>query len=161
MNLTLPGSASVAVVCLSLILVWAAVAKIRNADDTAQEFESLGMPMPDLAAKLVPATEVIAAITLLVLPGWGSVFAFFLLAAFTMILLTILRSGVPLACGCFGSASRTSVGKADVIRNVVLLAFAVVGSLIDRLERPTLLDLVLIVFVAIVAVTSSLTLQNR
>ncbi len=144
---TIAGLASVAAVALSLVLFWAAVSKLRNPTSTAKEFQQLGLP--PAAAKLVPIAEIVVAGALLALPGWGSVFAFFLLAAFTSILVTILRSGLAQSCSCFGQASSGPVTKFDLVRNAVLLLFSILGSTIDRLEVPTPLDVAVIGLISV------------
>ncbi len=139
---TIVGLASVAVVVLSLVLAWAAIAKLRNPRSTAKEFQQLGLPRS--AGRLVPIAEAVVALTLIALPSWGSIFAFFLLAAFTSILVTIIRSGSGQPCSCFGQASSGPVTKFDLARNAVLLLFSVFGSTIDRLQTPRPADVVIV-----------------
>lgn len=140
--MTLDGSASVAAICLAGILLWAAIAKLRNPSSTAEEFTQLGLPA--IAARGVPLAEVAIALALIVLPGWGSVFAFFLLAAFTSILFTIVRSEATQSCNCFGRMSRKPVTWLDLARNAVLLGFSTLGSTIDRLHRPRIGEVIVI-----------------
>lgn len=144
--MTIEGLASGAAVVLSIVLLSAALPKLRNRADTAQQFQQLGLPA--VAARLVPIAEIGVAAVLLILPGWGSVFAFFLFAAFTSILVTIVRSGSGQSCSCFGQVNKGPVTKFDLARNAILLALSILGSTIDRLTAPTLLDAVAIGLVA-------------
>jgi len=155
---TIEGLASSAAVVLSFILVWAALSKLRNPATTAKEFQQLGLP--DSSVRLVPLAEIGVALALLVLPGWGSVFAFFLLAAFTSILVSILRSGSEQSCSCFGQASKGPVTAFDLLRNAVLLVFSILGSTIDRLGVPQPLDIVIIGLVT-ATLLSYILISNR
>ena len=138
------GSASVGAVYLAIILVWAATLKLQNRATTVDDFRQLGIPGSSLVARLLPAVELLVAGGLLIFPGWAGVAAFFLLAAFTSILVTIIRSGQQLSCSCFGRSSRSPVTKFDIARNVVLLALAILASTLDHLVQPTIGDLVVI-----------------
>jgi uncharacterized membrane protein YphA (DoxX/SURF4 family) len=113
---------------LALIFVWAAVAKLRDRAATETDFASLGLPRPALLATAVPVAELSVAGLLAIVPGWGGVAAFGLLALFSAVLVGAVRSGSTASCACFGGGSRSQVSWAQVGRNAVLglLALAAV-----------------------------------
>ena len=130
------GLASLLAVAVAATLVSAAVAKLRQPDRTMQDFDALGLPFPRLLARGVPAVELAVAIALIAVPGWGALAAFGLLVLFTALLVSLIRSGQPIACSCFGAVSDEPVSWVEVARNVVLLAAAAAIVPIDRLEQP-------------------------
>ena len=78
-----------------------------------------------------PVTELATALGLVVLPGWGGVLAFALLAAFTANLAFVIRSGRVATCACFGGTSTAPVSVRHLVRNGVLLALALAASTHD------------------------------
>lgn len=120
-----------AAVALAAIFIYASVAKLRARDATAEDFRSLGLPEPARWAILVPVLELAVASLLVVLPGWGGVAAFGLLAAFTANLALVLRSGRVAHCACFGGASTKPVSGRHLARNVALLALALLAATVD------------------------------
>ena len=98
--------------------------------------------MPDLLAWAVPFLELGVGVLLILTPGWGGVAAFALLLAFTVVLITTIRSGRLVPCRCFGGTSDEPVSWAQVVRNVWLLGLAVIASLAGSLQRPTFIQLV-------------------
>ena len=58
-----------------------------------------------------------------------AVLAAVLLTAFTALLVRLLLDGRRPPCDCFGSLSRRPIGWGSVVRNLVLLALAVVAAL--------------------------------
>ncbi|NNF54169.1 MAG: hypothetical protein HKN03_06965 [Acidimicrobiales bacterium] len=132
-------------VILAGVLLWAAVAKFRDPSGTADGFQELGLPRAHVLAILVPVAEAATAITLLALPGWGGVVSFALLAAFTVVLVTTIRIGRLVPCRCFGGTSDSPVTWRHVFRNLQLMGMAVFASLQDRLQWPSVLDLVVAV----------------
>jgi hypothetical protein len=117
--------AYVAALVLAAVFVRAAVAKLSDRPATAVAFGELGLPAA--AATVVPVVELALAGALVVVPEWGAVFALALLAGFTAFLVLAIRSGTSGGCNCFGSARRRPVSLADVLRNCVLAALAVVA----------------------------------
>jgi hypothetical protein len=137
------GMASLSATALALVLAWAAVAKGIRPRATTIEFRQLGLPLPGVLARLVPIIEVVVAILLVLTPGWGGVFAFALLAGFTTLLVSIIRSGRVVSCGCFGSTSNEPVSINEVTRNLVLLTLAAGAASITDLKRPALPETIL------------------
>ncbi len=130
------GLASILAVVVAATLVAAAVAKLRTPARTAADFTALGLPAPQLLARVVPAVEVAVAVALLVAPGWGALAAVALLVLFTLLLVGLIRSGQPISCACFGTVSDEPVSWVEVVRNVALLVAAGSAIPIDRLEIP-------------------------
>ncbi|MDA3038152.1 MAG: hypothetical protein O3C27_01260 [Actinomycetota bacterium] len=119
----------VAATGLSLVFGWAAVAKLRSQEQTAQGFAALHLPKPGTLARAVPGVELATAAALLVRPVWGAVVAFALLAGFTAFLADVVRRGIPVSCHCFGAGTERPVDRRTLYRNAVLLltALAVVA----------------------------------
>jgi len=143
--------ASLLAVAVALTLVIAAVAKLREPDRTAQDFAALGLPYPRVLARGVPALELAVAIALIVVPGWGAVAAFGLFVLFTALLISLIRSGQPIACSCFGAVSDEPVSWVEVARNVVLLGASAAVVPIDHLERPSFAAIVAFSALAVIA----------
>ncbi|MBC6461736.1 MauE/DoxX family redox-associated membrane protein [Actinomadura sp. HBU206391] len=85
-------------------------------------FARLGLVV--LAVEFTVAILVVPAAT----AGWGLGMAAGTLLAFSVALWSVLRRGVPVSCHCFGR-SAMPVSRAHVLRNTVLLAIAVAGSI--------------------------------
>jgi uncharacterized membrane protein YphA (DoxX/SURF4 family) len=130
------GLASLLAVALALVLLAAAVAKLRSPSRTTQDFAALGLPAPRLLARVVPAVELTVAVVLIAAPGWGGVAAFGLLVLFTALLVSLVRSGQTISCSCFGAVSDEPVSWVEVTRNGILLTMAAAVTPIDRLEVP-------------------------
>ena len=120
-----------AAVALAGVLVVAAAAKLGDRAATTADFASLGLPVPAMWAVAVPLAELATALVLVVLPGWGGVAAFALLAAFTATLALVVRSGRVVTCACFGGASTEPVSIRHLARNGLLLALALVAATFD------------------------------
>lgn len=122
------GVAYVAATVLAAVFGWAAVAKLRAGAATAAGFAGLGLPAPQLLARLVPAAELVLAAALVLVPAWGAAAALVLLAAFTGVLVVNLGRGAT-GCNCFGSRPRAGpVSGIEVVRNLLLAAGAVVAT---------------------------------
>lgn len=134
------GLASLSAVALALTLVWASVAKLRRPARTAADFALLGLPVPGVLARAVPAAEIAVATLLVIAPGWGGVAGFVMLAGFTTLLVGLARSDQGIACSCFGASSDEPVSWVEVARNVALLATAALAATIDSLATPALAD---------------------
>lgn len=130
------GLASVLAVALALVLVAAAMAKLRSPSRTSHDFAALGLPAPRLLARVVPTIELGVAATLVAAPGWGGVAAVGLLVLFTALLVSLVRSGQTISCSCFGAVSDEPVSWVEVTRNAVLLVMAAAVTPIDRLVMP-------------------------
>jgi hypothetical protein len=112
---------------LAVALLWASVAKAASREATADAFGSLGLRAPGPLSTAVPLAEAVCAVGLIVAPVIGATAALFLLVAFTAVLVSVIRRGVPLGCACFGAVSSgpdQPVAWGSVARNVVLIAAA-------------------------------------
>lgn len=122
----------VAAVVLAATFAVAAVAKLCDPAGTARGFADLGVPHPWVVARTVPLVECAVGVTLLVVPVVGAALATVVLAAFTVFLVDRLRSGVRAACSCFGGARRHQLTVADPVRNVFLVAVALLAGSAGR-----------------------------
>jgi uncharacterized membrane protein YphA (DoxX/SURF4 family) len=122
------GVAARVVVGLVLLLAGALKARDRRWLATAARF---GLPRP--GAVVLPWVEVVVG-ALLVAQVGGRLMAWVavgLLVPFTVALIVrvVRRDDVP--CACFGALSNARVSGRTVARNVVLVALAVVGALVQ------------------------------
>jgi ABC-type microcin C transport system permease subunit YejB len=113
---------------LAAIFGVAAVTKIRHPDEVAADFAELGLAWPDGLARVVPVLEFGCAALLVVAPVLGGIASFALLAAFTAVLLSVLRSGRVVACRCFGALSEEPVSRRSLFRNAALLTLAAIAA---------------------------------
>lgn len=120
---------TLAALALAVVLAVAAVTKARRPAATADDFASLGLAAPGPLARIVPAAEAACAVALVIVPAWGGVAAFALLAAFTAVLVPVVRSGRIVNCSCFGGVGSRPVSAWTLARNAVLLALAAVSAL--------------------------------
>ncbi|MEM8924699.1 MAG: MauE/DoxX family redox-associated membrane protein [Actinomycetota bacterium] len=109
---------------LAATFVVAAVAKARDLRAAGDDFASLGIRRPHTVARLAVTVEVAVALALVLGPPWGATAAFALLAAFTTVLVRVVRQGRFATCRCFGSLSAAPVGWTTVARNGALLVLA-------------------------------------
>lgn len=118
---------------LGLLLLVSAAAKLRNPDDTRSVFSQL--QLPDLlirvrAPLLLPYGEIALVALLLLAPGtWYLVAAtlvLLLFAAYLLVVARALRFPYAVRCGCFGRLGLGEVTTSTLVRNVVLLAIALV-----------------------------------
>ncbi len=123
--------AAVAAITLAAVLTVAAIAKIRRPTETISAMTVIGLPVPHLVARILPPFELLVASILIVAPGWGGVFAFATLAAFTTLLAQIVRSGRTVSCACFGETSSRPVTAVHLARNAVLLGLAATAATFD------------------------------
>ncbi|MGH1503365.1 MAG: MauE/DoxX family redox-associated membrane protein [Acidimicrobiales bacterium] len=127
--------ARVAAAVLAAVFVWAAVAKLRDREGTTVDFAAMGLPAPGLSAVVVPGAELAVAVALVVGAAIGGVpvgayAAFVLLVGFTVHLASIVQSGRPVACRCFGGASTEPVSSRSLVRNAALLGLAAFVALV-------------------------------
>lgn len=86
---------------------------------------------------LVPWWELVVGASLLVglAKPWPAVAATVTIAAFTALLLRVLRRGEHPPCACFGTWSAAPLGVRHVVRNVALLCLAVVSVTVSVVGR--------------------------
>jgi hypothetical protein len=120
---------------LSIVLVVSAWNKLRSparfraALGTFKTIPALSIPTLVVA---VPGAELLVAGLQWVpsLRPWIGVVAIAMLVAFTLLLLHSLLSGEHADCGCFGSVAPEKVSWFSIVRNVVLIGFAVIGVVV-------------------------------
>jgi uncharacterized membrane protein YphA (DoxX/SURF4 family) len=139
---------------------WAGAAKLSDRARTTTTFAALGVPGAGALGRALPVGEVVLAIGLVVVPGLASFAALGLLAAFTTFLVGAVRRHLPVACGCFGSASEEPVGRVDVVRNLLLVAAALVATSASGPQVPGL-GAVVVVAVAAATATGALAAARR
>lgn len=116
---------------LIAILLVSAVAKLRARGDTRSVFEQLKLPKFLIRIKapaLLPFGELAVAALLLFLPGgWYVVAAtltLLLFLAYVVVVARALTFPYPLMCGCFGELGLGWITRQTLVRNVLLLAIA-------------------------------------
>jgi len=137
---------------MALALVFGASAAIKFADFA--EFRGAlenyrivpeGLSLP--AAAIVPVSELLAAIGLLV-PRYhlaAAMLLIFLLAIFTAAIgINMIRGRLYIDCGCFGPMLRQPLSYWLLIRNVVLMLLGAVVMLANDARAMTALDVVTI-----------------
>ena len=149
--MTVSGLGYAAAVALAAIFAIAAVAKLRDISATERDFVGLGLPRASFFARFVPLAELSIVALLLIVPPAGALAALVSLAFFTTFLIGRLRSGVRAPCACFGSSRARPISARDVIRNLLLMALALVCLATDRPTAITLLDALAVVVVIAVA----------
>ena len=118
---------AVAAVALGLSFLLAGGSKL--AAGQAWPSQAKGMGAPAWVVPVLPWGELAlgaALVTLLVRRPAAAV-AIVLLVAFTTLIVLRLREGRHPPCACFGAWSAKPLGPGHVVRNVVLLAIAVVA----------------------------------
>jgi uncharacterized membrane protein YphA (DoxX/SURF4 family) len=145
------GVGYAAAVALAAIFAIAAVAKLRDVSATERDFVGLGLPRASFFARFVPIAELSIVALLLIVPPAGAIAALVSLAFFTTFLIGRLRAGVRAPCACFGSSRAQPISVRDVIRNLLLMALAVVSLATDRPTAITPLDALAVLAVTAVA----------
>jgi hypothetical protein len=118
---------------LVVVLVVSAVAKLRDPRDTASVFRQLGVPSVLIrlrAPLLLPYGELVLVAALLLTRGASYVVAGFgalvLFSLYVVVIQHALRLPYPVTCPCFGRLGLGEVTRRTLLRNVVLLALAIV-----------------------------------
>lgn len=125
-----------ATLILTGILVWSGVAKLRDVPGTevaVQGFSILPTSWAPVVARALPLVELAVAGALLSarhrgfeVAAWGSVL---LMGAFSLLVAVSLARGVTPPCNCFGEDSSEPISARTLVRNIGLLALAVVVAL--------------------------------
>jgi peroxiredoxin/uncharacterized membrane protein YphA (DoxX/SURF4 family) len=116
---------------LAAVFVLAAIAKLRDQRGTAEAITAFGGPrrFATPLAVVLPLVEFSVAFALLLpqLAPLGAASAALLLAAFTVAVAVTLAQGRRPDCHCFGQVASGPIGGATVVRNLALVALALVG----------------------------------
>jgi len=117
-----------AAIALGTVLLLSGALKVVGRPVWREQAAALGVPRA--VAKVVPFVE-LALGALLVVDVWrpaAAIVAGLLLIGFTVFLVRLLRRGNRAPCACFGSLSRQELGWSAVVRNLVLIALAIVAA---------------------------------
>jgi uncharacterized membrane protein YphA (DoxX/SURF4 family) len=136
------GSGYLSALVLAAIFAWAAAAKLRRPVPTAATFRAIGLPAPAVMARAAPAAELAIAAALVLVPSIGATAALVALAFFTTLLVSRLRDGSPVSCGCFGTASEQPISFVEPLRNLFLAGLAVAALLAPSPSVPGLDDVI-------------------
>lgn len=133
-SFSLSGAGYVTAILLAMIFWYAGFAKLRTRPRVVEEFTALGIRSPEVVARALPVAEVLVAVLLAVIPWVGAVAAVGLLVVFTTVVARVVRSGSRLSCACFGAVSDRPVTWVDLVRNLLLVAAALVAVGAERVE---------------------------
>ena len=145
------GTEYAAAVVLAVVFALAGIAKLRRPSVTARSFAGLGLPAAKELAVAVPVVELALAVGLLVVPPVAGALALLLLVAFTAVLVSAIRSGKQVGCGCLGSTRNDPVSSVEIVRNGMLAAAAVVAMGASEPVAPGLGDVIAATTVTVVA----------
>lgn len=113
---------------LAVVFGIAALAKISTPSESRTTFREFGAgeQLSDVGAILLPPTELVVAVTLMIVPTarWAALGAMALLIAFIAGIGNALIQGRRPDCGCFGALRPTPIGISTLVRNVALLVVA-------------------------------------
>ena len=142
--MTASGIGYTAAVVVAAVFAVAGVAKLRDLRTTVEDFERLGLPNPEVFARLVPLAELAVAALLLIVPAAGAIAALVTLAFFTTFLVGRIRAGVTAPCACFGAASKAPLSGIEIARNIGLMVLSAAALATDRPVKPSVADLALV-----------------
>jgi hypothetical protein len=148
---TAAGVGTVMAVVSAVVWALAAGGKVVRHRETVTAFAGLELPAAGALAVAVPAAELAVAAALLVRPAAGGAAGLCLLVVFTAVIVRALARGVDTGCGCFGSRRPSPLGPADVVRNGLLAAFALLATGARRLTAPSAGDVLVGVAAVVVA----------
>jgi uncharacterized membrane protein YphA (DoxX/SURF4 family) len=111
-----------------LLAGWAKLLRLTAFEDSVRAYRLLPNRLVRPVARLLPAIEILLGATLLLGVGLrpASVAVAVLLALFTAAIVWALMRRRDIACGCFGTSGPERIGPRLVIRNMLLLAAALV-----------------------------------
>lgn len=156
--------ASIARIAAGLVLLWAALAKLRHREDVPGWLQVYGVPARSTGPLALALVAVEAVLGLLLLAGlllpWSAYAAFGLGLVFVLALAQARARGIKrLRCGCFGaSEGRTSLLLLRALGFSGVAALAAFGDGLNAPSRDTLVVVALIVLAAAVVVLALLVL---
>ncbi len=118
----------VAAVVVGMVFLLAAITKLARADSWRTQSADLRVPWP--VAAVVPYVEAVVGALLVVqvmrhAAAWA---ALALLVAMTAVLAGRLAQGEHPPCACFGEWSASPISMRHIVRNLVLIALAVMAA---------------------------------
>jgi threonine/homoserine efflux transporter RhtA len=120
---------TIAATVVGLAFIAAGVFKLVDGPAWPKQAADMGVGRP--LAMTVPYVEIVigAVLALQLFEPWPAVAATALLVAFTGVIVLRLLDGSRPPCACFGSRSKRPLGTYHVVRNLGLLALAVVAAI--------------------------------
>lgn len=119
---------------IAVLLVTSGVAKLRAPQETRDAFVALRLPKrlaDSPAPAALPWGELALALALVFGTGWvlilATAAAVVLFVAYTVVVVRALGFDQPVRCSCFGALGSGPIGRATVVRNVILVILAGVG----------------------------------
>ena len=114
---------------VGLALIWAGVLKLVEGPAWLKQAADMDVARP--IAQAVPYVEIAIGVPFAVhlFAPWPAVAALVLLAAYTVLIVRRIADGSRPPCACFGSKSKRPLGAYHVVRNLGLMAVAVVAVL--------------------------------
>ena len=121
-------AASLSAMVLAGVFAVAAIAKLLDRTGTRETLGEFGVPARVAApgAVALPLLELAVAASLIpaATAVWGAVAALATLLVFTAVIAATLARGTAPDCNCFGGLTRTTVGRATLVRNAILAGIA-------------------------------------
>jgi uncharacterized membrane protein YphA (DoxX/SURF4 family) len=120
----------VAGIVVGVMFVAAGVLKLVEGPGWLKQAADMDVARP--VALVVPYVEIVVGVLLAtqLFKPWPAVAALGLLLAFTVVIVRRIRDGSRPPCACFGSRSKRPLGAYQVLRNLALIAVAVVALLL-------------------------------
>lgn len=122
---------------VGVVYLYASLDKIQHPAAFAQaiaNYRMVPLPLLHTFAWLLPIAEAVVGVALIV--GWqrrgAALLASLMTVMFIIAIATALIRGLDISCGCFDTAAGSSVGMDLLLRDVVLLAAALVPLLVAR-----------------------------
>lgn len=115
---------------LGVVFLAAGATKLANHARWSTEARALGVPQQlDWSMPFLPYVEIAlgAALVAQIAPVVFAGIALLLLAAFTLLIARVLAGGRRPSCACFGTWSARPLGRGHIVRNVALMALAIVA----------------------------------
>ena len=109
------------------MFAFAALLKLATYAKSTKRMQALGYPKLGLAALVV--AELLVAALLIVREDLGAYLAIVTLSAFTFVLVWLRRNNTALPCPCFGSNAEVVPNGLSIVRNIGLIAIAVLVAL--------------------------------
>ena len=127
--MTIPALTQLSLLLLSVVFLVSGVAKLLDLPGAARALSEFGVPqrLAHVTARVLPATEVVVGLALLVpaVAGWAALGAALLMVVFTWAMAVQLGLGKRPSCHCFGKLSSAPISPATLVRNAVLTTIAV------------------------------------
>jgi hypothetical protein len=107
---------------VGVAFAWAGANKVTAPAQWRAAARAQGLPRP--VQLVVPPTELVLGVCLVVLPPFAPVYGLstLLLLVFTVFLAVQVATGSEVPCACFGTRSVRAPGWADVLRNISMMA---------------------------------------